>query len=491
MSVGRFLDSFTLNHPIHDVLDELESILETKYTKVYFYKGIIIKVIKFNKNYTPDWNSPFRGEIARVNISYLLSHVLMFSGPVRSPHICIPVCEPLLDVEFGDRKHVVMFQESAKHMDACNYFLNCRKDGEYFDEQFRLILFQVAYTLGALYKVYPNFRHNDLKATNVLIGDNPYGHSEYTSLEYTYDGMKFIVPNTFGIISMLTDFDLSCVAGVADNFRVHHFWAVQPCLNIGWKKDHKSDIAFFAKTFYAATKNFLSTGFTRSLLSTFGYSYMKEFLTNGNNYLRATPERVSSLPSVQYLLTQSPLFNSFRIPELADCTQIMESFSADYALPEYPKWPLCISERSTLYYNTLQNINLPTKSSIPGLNFFRILPKVEQQQRKGVVRCTDLEKLKDHMKDLHAQGEIFINVSRANYIIDEAFHNVANDPNLDPEYYEAIALCHIWDLIVEQNAYGLTIESSDHENWSIILQNQYSIEELFQLSLYYTWNKIL
>lgn len=76
------------------------------------------------------------------------------------------------------------------------------------DQTLRICIFGVLYTLAALQKKYPGFRHNDLSTNNVLIKrlNTP------LSLGYTYGNNSFIVRDT-PVLVALSDYDFTHVPG--------------------------------------------------------------------------------------------------------------------------------------------------------------------------------------------------------------------------------------------------------------------------------------
>ena len=108
----------------------------------------------------------------------------------------------------------------------------------------RVILFQLLSSLAMIHLKYPAFRHNDLKANNILltsIKETPV--SNY--FEYSINYNLFCVPY-IGFQIKLWDFDFACIPGLIDNAKVLHSWTDK--INIKPVKNQYYDIHFFFNT---------------------------------------------------------------------------------------------------------------------------------------------------------------------------------------------------------------------------------------------------
>jgi serine/threonine protein kinase len=85
-----------------------------------------------------------------------------------------------------------------------------------------VMTFQVLYSLGCLQDAFPGFRHNDLKADNVLIcvtkgiTEGRYFPSVVGYDEYQYKGTKYFIPN-IGIRIKIADFGISEIINRVEN----------------------------------------------------------------------------------------------------------------------------------------------------------------------------------------------------------------------------------------------------------------------------------
>lgn len=72
----------------------------------------------------------------------------------------------------------------------------------------RSLIFQIVYTLNAIKKLYPGFRHNDLHSSNVMLRVDTlfvYSPMRPKYMRYEVDGAVYFVPY-FGIIAKIIDF---------------------------------------------------------------------------------------------------------------------------------------------------------------------------------------------------------------------------------------------------------------------------------------------
>jgi hypothetical protein len=89
------------------------------------------------------------------------------------------------------------------HDNLTNYLVR----GKYTEASLRSMLFQVVYTLGALQKRLPGFRHNDLSTNNVLVKKL----RNRPLLSYRFGSQTFYVANN--VLPALSDYDFTHVPG--------------------------------------------------------------------------------------------------------------------------------------------------------------------------------------------------------------------------------------------------------------------------------------
>jgi hypothetical protein len=97
------------------------------------------------------------------------------------------------------------------HDNMTNYLVR----GKYDEASLRVMVFQVLYTLAALQKRYPGFRHNDLSTNNVLVKKL----RNRPLLSYSVGDRTYYAANN--VLPALADYDFVNVPGVLRNQRVH------------------------------------------------------------------------------------------------------------------------------------------------------------------------------------------------------------------------------------------------------------------------------
>lgn len=88
-------------------------------------------------------------------------------------------------------------------------------------EEWTIIIFQIIFTLAQIHSIYPSFRHNNLKAHDILLRKN---HSinfiRETKTLYEINNFKFFVPY-IGLEIKISSFDFACIDNVIENNKVN------------------------------------------------------------------------------------------------------------------------------------------------------------------------------------------------------------------------------------------------------------------------------
>ena len=122
----------------------------------------------------------------------------------------------------------------------------------------QVIFFQILATLAVIQSYYPGFRHNDLKANNILVCKNSISkNKDLNNFLYEINGQLFSVPN-IGISIQLWDFDFACIPGLVENAKVSAEWTDR--LNIKPEKHQYYDMHYFFNTL--SRKGFLPEFFS-------------------------------------------------------------------------------------------------------------------------------------------------------------------------------------------------------------------------------------
>ena len=186
------------------------------------------------------------GEFARV------SKQLIDKGV--SPHFVLVYCDA--DVKnFADKLKPVLGDRMAELTRAQRKYANVcfmeefdadmtkyLRASRYTESTLRGLIFQVLYTLAALQKVLPGFRHNDLSTNNVLVKKL----RKRASAKYSLNGQTWYVPD-MPAFAALSDYDFVHVPGHAalTNERV-----VSGKYRVDGKRNVSYDTHFFLKSVY-------------------------------------------------------------------------------------------------------------------------------------------------------------------------------------------------------------------------------------------------
>jgi serine/threonine protein kinase len=111
-------------------------------------------------------------------------------------------------------------------------------------KHWRSIFFQLLSVLAVIQNKYPGFRHNDLKANNLLI-QKILVSEEHNKFKYKINGQIYIMPN-IGIMLKLWDFDFACIPGIVNNSKVDAEWTTK--INVIPEQNRYYDIHYFFNT---------------------------------------------------------------------------------------------------------------------------------------------------------------------------------------------------------------------------------------------------
>ena len=108
-------------------------------------------------------------------------------------------------------------------------------------KEWRILFFQIISVLAVIQKKYPTFRHNDLKANNILL-QKISTNNTFNKFKYKINGKEYVIPN-IGLQIKIWDFDFACIPGIVDNKKVSAEWTNK--INVNCKKNQYYDIHFF------------------------------------------------------------------------------------------------------------------------------------------------------------------------------------------------------------------------------------------------------
>ncbi|AYV84759.1 MAG: serine/threonine protein kinase [Hyperionvirus sp.] len=251
-----YIKSGTTGHTFKGVIETKDSEPFTYAVKVVAYP----KKSKYRKIYDSE-----RPENAEIMMIRLLSYFIVNK---QTPHIILPIAtfntsiKPFLTL----LQEEVVDQTDKRYME----FLENYKEGIFYDEvsilisewanrgdlldyirknyrKFQLIhwkvfFFQIISTLAVIQSKFPAFRHNDLKANNILVHKISRDKPKFT---YRVLRKNYSVPN-IGYSIKLWDFDFACIPGIVNNIKVSLEWT-KP-INVTPDKNCYYDLHYFFNT---------------------------------------------------------------------------------------------------------------------------------------------------------------------------------------------------------------------------------------------------
>ena len=224
-----------------------------------------VKIVAYPKkeNYGDMYNVK-RPENAELMMIKLLSQFVRNS---QTPHIVLPITtfntsiKPFLSLTKNNIVDNKKFEQFVERYDKGEYYQNVsvlisewanggdlldyiRKNFKTFKTRhWRTVFFQILSVLAIVHAKYPSFRHNDLKANNILINIIDSSKNKY---KYVINNQNYIVPN-IGFQAKLWDFDFACIPGVVNNSKVESDWCKERC-NISPQQNRYYDIHYFFNT---------------------------------------------------------------------------------------------------------------------------------------------------------------------------------------------------------------------------------------------------
>lgn len=112
----------------------------------------------------------------------------------------------------------------------------------------KVFIFQILSVLSVIQNRYPEFRHNDLKANNILVEITDPDYENIKKDRFVYykiNNINYKVPD-IGIILKIWDFDFACIPKICENIKVHEKWTHR--INITSVKNQYYDVHYFFRT---------------------------------------------------------------------------------------------------------------------------------------------------------------------------------------------------------------------------------------------------
>jgi len=225
-----------------------------------------VKIVAYPKkeNYGDMYNIK-RPENTELLMIRLLSYFVINK---QTPHIVLPVTtfntsiKPFLSLTKSNIVNNKKFEQFVERYEKGEYYQNVSilvsewaNGGDLLDyirknyksmkvKHWRTILYQILSVLAIIHTKYPSFRHNDMKANNILI-HNIDVDEENKKYLYKINNQTYIVPN-IGFQIKLWDFDFACIPGIVDNSKVDAEWTNK--INVKPEQNRYYDIHYFLNT---------------------------------------------------------------------------------------------------------------------------------------------------------------------------------------------------------------------------------------------------
>ncbi len=186
----------------------------------------------------------------------------------QTPHIVLPMTtfntsiKPFLNLTKSNIVNNKKFEQFVEKYEKGEYYQNVSilvsewaNGGDLLDyirknyktmktKHWRTIFFQILSVLSIIHARYPGFRHNDMKANNILIHNIDVDETNKKYL-YKINNQTYVVPN-IGFQVKLWDFDFACIPGIVENSKVDAEWTSK--INITPEQNRYYDIHYFFNT---------------------------------------------------------------------------------------------------------------------------------------------------------------------------------------------------------------------------------------------------
>ena len=225
-----------------------------------------VKIVAYPKkeNYGDMYNIK-RPENTELLMIRLLSYFVINK---QTPHIVLPITtfntsiKPFLNLTKSNIVNNKKFEQFVEKYEKGEYYQNVSilvsewaNGGDLLDylrknyktmktKHWRTIFYQILSVLAIIHAKYPAFRHNDMKANNILIHNIDVDENNKKYL-YKINQQHYIVPN-IGFQVKLWDFDFACIPGIVDNSKVDAEWTNK--INITPEQNRYYDIHYFFNT---------------------------------------------------------------------------------------------------------------------------------------------------------------------------------------------------------------------------------------------------
>lgn len=134
----------------------------------------------------------------------------------------------------------ILISEWANRGDLLDFIRKNYREFKPID--WKVFFFQIISVLAVIQSKFPSFRHNDLKANNILVHKVSQRGKRFS---YTVNRVRYIVPS-IGYQIKLWDFDFACIPGVVNNTKVSAKWTND--INVKPSQNRYYDLHYFFNT---------------------------------------------------------------------------------------------------------------------------------------------------------------------------------------------------------------------------------------------------
>jgi len=292
-----------------------------------------VKVVAYPKkeNYGDMYNIK-RPENAELLMIRLLSFFIINK---QTPHIILPITtfntsiKPFLSLSKKDIINNKRYDQFLKRYKKGEYYSNVSvlisewaNAGDFLDylrknykefkvKDWRCICFQFLSVLAIIQSKYPGFRHNDLKANNMLVHEIQIDPNNQ-KYKYIINNQQYIVPN-IGFQLKLWDFDFATIPGIIDNSKVEAEWTSK--INVNPVKNRYYDVHYFFNTL--TKKGFFPEFWTESCIPDKVKEFVNRIVPDKFKEGELVSERGRILINEEYItpdeiLKNDPFFSSYR-----------------------------------------------------------------------------------------------------------------------------------------------------------------------------------
>jgi len=292
-----------------------------------------VKIVAYPKkeNYGDMYNIK-RPENTELLMIKLLSYFVINK---QTPHIVLPITtfntsiKPFLNLTKNNIINNKKFEVFVEKYEKGEYYQNVSvlisewaNGGDLLDylrkkykqlkiKQWKVIFFQIISVLAIIQEKYPGFRHNDMKANNILLHNIDIA-SDNKKYLYKINNQTYIIPN-IGIQIKLWDFDFACIPNIIDNAKVNAEWTNN--INIKPEQNKYYDLHYFFNTL--TKKGFLSDFWIEPDVPDKVKEFIKRIVPDKFQHGSCVTDRGRLLENIEYLtpdeiLKTDTFFKSFR-----------------------------------------------------------------------------------------------------------------------------------------------------------------------------------